>query len=264
MMVPLRGVAAFVALDQGVATVLAAAGSTFPPAVACISALGCAAAYPPAGAVLNRALGPGAAWLRTGLPLFLVGPLLYPLALEPEHIPGADRCGRLAMLYSGGMLITMASTGYVAAALIPASATSPAALASVAAAAGQRAAVAAAAQATRALSSLRLGGAALAAGGATTLLMQQCRGQGVPRPPSERAPAYLGLTVAAYSLGMQLPALGRLLLPPMVLAMLVNALATRGVGGRPAVREYLDGAGAALLAPLSPVRRPLRPFGRPF
>jgi hypothetical protein len=107
---------ALVAADQAMSALLKAADVSFPSSVACIVVLGVAAATPQVGTVLQLALGPGAAWLRAGLPLFLCPPILVPLALE---LPPADYLGKMVALAAATSLVTMGAVGHLAHALMP-------------------------------------------------------------------------------------------------------------------------------------------------
>ena len=226
---------AFIMAERGTAAALAAFDSGMPASVVALCALGTLAAVPAAGAPLQLALGPAAAWLRAALPWLTAPAFLYPAVVV---LPESDALTRLALFCTGGVVATCAVTGHVAAALAQTTAP-PLAVPSAACAA---AAAAAYTSLWTALSAMSLGVVA------TTAL---CR----LRPPSDaasaavaRTPVYASLTFAFYGVAVRvLPAPLRAFLPPNVGSGLLMLSVCLAVGGLDEVRIYLAGAGAALL-----------------
>lgn len=233
------GVACFVATERLTAAMLDACALKMPSSVTALCALGVAAACPSRGAALQRALGPAAAWLRATLPCTLVPAFLFPAVCE---LPETEALPKLAVLASGSILATCLVTGQVAAALVrgvPPPIAAPCAR-STATALGLLS------SAQTALVAL-VGGLSLSC--AATLL---CRA-GDTSEAQLRTPAYIGATVAAYVAATRLlPPSIRTFVPPNVGCALVLLPLLLTSGGSPAVRTYLDGAGAALLASVQP------------
>ena len=196
------GTMAFIMAERGTAAALAAFDSGMPASVVALCALGTLAAVPAAGAPLQLALGPAAAWLRAALPWLTAPAFLYPAVVV---LPESDALTRLALFCTGGVVATCAVTGHVAAAFAQTTAP-PLAVPSAACAA---AAAAAYTSPWTARSAMSLGVAA------TTAL---CR----LRPPSDaasaavaRTPVYASLTFAFYGVAVRvLPAPLGAFLPP--------------------------------------------------
>ena len=254
------GVAAFVAAERLTAAALDACGIQLPASVTALCALGAAAAFPSAGVVLQRALGPGAAWLRASLPVVLAPAFLFPAICE---LPEREALPKLACLCAGGAIFTCGIAGHTMAVLAR---VAPAAAAAVDAAP----CAASTARATAVLSSVQTAVAALFLGGLTSTALGAALTE--PSEAVVRAPAYIGLTVALYIAAARLlPAGIRKFLPPNVgsAAALLPLLlcfpaaqqlwegkaepsesqhaASSGGSGVREVRTYLDGAGAILL-----------------
>ena len=229
------GTMAFIMAERGTAAALAAFDSEMPASVVALCALGTLAAVPAAGAPLQHALGPAAAWLRAALPWLTAPAFLYPAVVV---LPESDALTRLALFCTGGAVATCAVTGHVAAAFAQTTAP-PSAVPSAACAAAAATAYTSPWTALRALS---LGVAATAA---------LCW----LRPPSDaastavaRAPVYASLTFAFHGVAVRvLPAPIRAFLPPNVGSGLLMLSVCLAVGGLDEVRVYLAGAGAALL-----------------
>ena len=103
--VTLSGIGAFIVADQGMSATLKTVGIVFPSSVACIIVGGAASLHPRLGPALQRALGPGAAWLRGWLPVFLAPPVLSPFVMDN---PGAEYVGKMAFVALAGLLTTLA------------------------------------------------------------------------------------------------------------------------------------------------------------
>ena len=230
-------------------------GSNLSPA-ACIIVLGAGAAHPRLGPKLNALLGPGAAWLRTGLPLFLTPCIVAPLAVD---VP--EEAAKMVALVGATILGTVAVTGNLISRLVPSAAATgdvvlqPASITSATAAAKKAishapTAMAAAACGTClsiALACMNWSGGESAATGEFS---GQAQGSSRFSPAAVRAPVYAGMSVGSYILFSRF-------FPPILapvtggLAM-VALLPLLGQGTMTEVEHYLEGAGAWLLAPVSP------------
>ena len=206
------GIGAFVAFDQGTALLLRHAGVVFPSSVACIIVGGAISLHPRAGPALQQILGPGAAWLRAGLPVFLCPPVLAPIVMDN---PGAEYVGKMVVVAFIGLFSTMAVVGHLATHIMP---TGSAGLSIV----NEPAMVEASATAARALTSGRVAVGLAVAGclGTAALVWYNANSpddDGAVKVLSEpwvKAPGYTGVTLAAYIAGSWLPATLKLVCPP--------------------------------------------------
>ena len=105
------GAAFFFGFERGTAMLLESNGSTFPSSVAAIAVLSAAALPVRSGALLQRALGPAASWLRASLPWLLVPAALLPIRTPA---PDADVMLRFVLTTAVAVLFTSALTGSVA------------------------------------------------------------------------------------------------------------------------------------------------------
>ena len=249
------GVLVFVAADKGVGVCLDCVGSQWPASVLNILLLGAAAAYLPAGAKLERALGPAAAFLRMGLPLFLIPAVLAPTVSE---VPSRDCLVKIVGLTVLSALFTVALTGHLHGRLAHAVPAGGALLKS-------RGAERAEATALRLLGSKKVAAGLALAGGAASgalLTLEELK------PAVAMAPGYMGLTAAAYILSPAVtPVRAQLFLPPPLMAA-AGIVATAAAISRARhstsahppglhhlraeMRRYLDGAGAAFGAMVTP------------
>ena len=243
------GAAFFVVAEKGTAYALESCGLKLPSSVTALCLLGTGVALLPlsSGAVLQRTLGPATAWMRAALPLLLTPAFLFPAIAT---LPEAEALPKLALLAAGGVLITCAASGHLAAVLVR----------------GVMPAVPVACEysigaANALFSSVTFGAAALVIGLAVSraaLLTRDTLDPTITGHLSDaraRAPAYLGLTVALYTAAARvLPPSVRKFCPPNVgcALLLLPLLLLAGGGGASEVRTYLDGAGAALLACVQP------------
>ncbi len=249
--VTLGGVGAFVAFDQGTGFVLRHVGVAFPSSVACIIVGGTVSLHPRVGPALQRIFGPGASWLRAGLPVFLCPPVLAPIVMDN---PGAEYVGKMVVVAFAGLFSTMALVGHLATRLMP---TGSAGLSIV----YEPPMVAATAAAARALTSGRVAIGLAVAGclGSAILLWATGRNhahgeESVPMLSEAwiKAPGYTGLALAAYIAGSWLPPGLKLICPPTFFAAGTAIALTLAVDGRKEVASWLDGAGVTLLSAVSP------------
>ena len=247
--VTVGGIGAFVAFDQGTGLVLNYAGVAFPSSVACIIVGGIVSLHPRAGPALQRFLGPGASWLRAGLPIFLCPPVLAPIVMDN---PGAEYVGKMVVVAFMGLFSTMAIVGHLATRLMP---NGSAGLSIV----YEPAMVQANAAAARALTSGRVAiGLAVAGCLASAVLIWASKHTHEDDPvtavtePWTKAPGYTGLALAAYIAGSWLPPALKLVCPPTFFAAGTAIALTTAVDGRKEVSTWLRGAGVTLLAAVSP------------
>ena len=232
----LGGAVFFAAAERGTAHALAACDLRLPPSITALCALGALSSIPALGAPLNAALGPAAAWMRGALPVLLVPAFLFPAVVE---MPPSEQLPVLAFFGAAGVVATVAATGHTAAALVRAA---PPLVVDAHAAS--------AAAASALLSSRRTAALALVGGAALSAALSQVAG---PSRAACMAPAYVGVTVAAYvAAARALPAAVKKFCPPNVGCAIVLALFFSAWGGSEEVRCYLDGAGAALLVAVQP------------
>ena len=249
------GVAAFVAFDKGMGRTLQQAGIAFPSSVACIIVGGAVSLHPRAGPALQRVLGPGASWLRAGLPVFLCPPVLAPIVMDN---PGAEYVGKMVAVAFVGLFSTMAVVGHLAARLMP---TGSAGISIV----HETAMVEANAAAARALTSGRVAAGLAVAGCLITAVLLQVQSSSSSSSSSSststsststsssstsaavteawaKAPGYTGLALAAYVAGSWLPPTLKLICPPTFFAAGSAIVLTVAVDGRREVSTWLDGA----------------------
>ena len=269
-LVAVAGIGAFVAADAALDAALQQQGSSWPSSVVGILALGAAAAHPVAGRRLNAWLGPGAAWLRAGLPFFLAPVIMAPIVVP---LPPAEELPRVVLLAGACMVGSVAAAGHAAQRGLGAALSGGAAAVKRLEPTTTVRAAAAATAATRALSSWRvslaalLAGAALSAGaaaawpegggvaGAAGAMGAEAEAARERRRVVVRTPLFVGASFACYALSpLVTPASLALVLPPTVVAggLLAAALLAADGGATAEVRRFLDGAGQALLLPVSP------------
>ena len=275
------GAAFFFGFERGTAILLESNGSTFPSSVAAIAVLSAAALPVRSGALLQRALGPAASWLRATLPWLLV-----PAALLPVRTPApdADVMLRFVLTTAVAVLFTSALTGSVASRLVR-EAAPPAGVVGAAPCARSAAAVAAAAAAHSSLPLAAatvvvgsLGTAALLLllrrrlpGGAANAIEGLSRGDATPceegasrEEQASRdeemelaaawAPCFAALTFAAHAAAARLtPPPVRRFVPPFVAAAATLGMITYGLDGSRGVLRYIDGAGDRLISCVGPV-----------
>ena len=240
------GVCFFIAAERGTAAMLDACDIMLPASVTALVALGTCAAHPRLGTPLQRALGPGTAWLRAALPWLTAPAFLCPAVAT---LPDREVLPRLAVLSTGGVLLTAAVAGHLAGALMSHSA-APIAIACAASTA----------QATAALSSPAVAAVALGAGLAVSGVLYVFDSAGTSRttnhpawPAMVKAPGYIGATLCFYVAAARvLPPAARRWLPPNVGCALALLPALLIAGGMDEVREYLAGAGEAQLWAVQP------------
>ena len=228
----LSGVAFFVAAERCTAAALSACDLNLPASVTGLCALGVVAAVPSQGILLQRALGPAAAWMRAVLPCTLVPAFLFPAVCE---LPESSVLPKLALFGVGGVLATIGVTGYFAGAL--ASGTFAAEAASCAASTSTAAAV---------LSSPWTALGALGIGGACTAALSAY--MPTASDALKRAPSYVGATVALYVVAARgLPPALRKVIPANVGCAIILIPSLLLLGGKDEIRTYLDVAGSSLL-----------------
>eukprot|EP00964_Phaeocystis_antarctica_P104568 scaffold69664_cov69-Phaeocystis_antarctica.AAC.1 len=180
------GAAFFFGFERGTAMLLESNGSTFPSSVAAIAVLSAAALPVRSGALLQRALGPAASWLRAALPWLLVPAALLPVRTP---VPDADVMLRFVLTTAVAVLFTSALTGSVASRLVREASAAPAAGVVGAAPCARSAAAAAAAAAAH--SSLPLAAAAVVVGSlgtAVLLLLRRRRPDGAANARGDATP----------------------------------------------------------------------------
>ena len=247
----MSGIGAFVAFDQGTGLVLRSAGVAFPSSVACIIVGGAVSLHPRAGPALQRLVGPGASWLRAGLPVFLCPPVLAPIVMDN---PGAEYVGKMVVVAFMGLFSTMAVVGHLATRLMP---TGSAGLSIV----YEPAMVKANAVAARALTSGSIAIGLAVSGCAVSAVLLWATSQRYAHDESSvpvlseawiKAPGYTGLALAAYIAGSWLPPGLKLICPPTFFAAGTAIALTVAIDGRKEVGTWLNGAGLALLSAVSP------------
>lgn len=243
------GIGTFVAFDQGIGFVLRQAGVTFPSSVACIVVGGAVSLHPRAGPALQRVLGPGACWLRAGLPAFLTPPVLAPIVMDN---PGAEYVGKMVVLAFAGLLSTMVVVGHLATRMMPTGSTGLNIV-------HEPIMVEANAVAARALTSGGVAAGLAVAGCLVTAGLLWIRSNGhkhhfAPIVSEEwaKAPGYTGLTLATFIAGSWLPPTLKLVCPPVFFAAGTAIALTLAIDGRKEVSTWLKGAGVTLLSAVSP------------
>ena len=258
-MVLIGGAVVFFVADKAMEWYLGSIGSRAPASVVNIVLLGAMAAHPRTGAILERALGPAAACLRAGLPLFLVYPIVAPVAADR---PSGESLVKLAGLLTLTGLSTVALTGHLYNRLAPNAYPKLAVNPSQ----GFESARLRAVQFLTSKSNAKcvgLIGILMSAAMASPILSHlapSTTGQAVVM-----APAYLGLTTATYIMAPRMtpPALSRVC-PPTVVAgggMLLLTAFISYLRSRldccehtwsDEVRTYLAGAGKCWIALITP------------
>ena len=197
--------------------------------------------------MIERSLGPSAAWLRAALPLCLTPMLLQPLTID---MPSAESASKFIALTAGSALGTMWLAGTLAERVMKPAA--HAATGIVAGAAAPPPSVAAAASAAaRAIVSLRVAGALVLVGASVSALAATVIDDAV----LIRAPLYAAATSAVYVAAGNaiVPAPIRAVLPPTVCSAAALAVSTLAFGaGTSEVDVYLRGGGAMLMGVVSP------------
>ena len=246
---PIAGIGAFCVLDRMSSAALHAAGlPDTPPAVLTIVGLACASTRPAAGRLIERSLGPSAAWLRAALPLCLTPMLLQPLTID---LPSAESATKFVALTAGSAIGTMWLAGTLAERVLKPAAQAAAGATGAGAAAPPPSVAAAATAAARAIVSLRVAGALMLVGASASAFAATVSDDAV----LIRAPLYAAATSAVYVAAGNavVPASIRAMLPPTVCSAMVLAGATLALGaGTSEVDVYLRGGGAILMGIVSP------------
>ena len=236
----LGGIACFITAERASAMVLDALSIELPSSIAALIALGCVVTPSPSvGARVHSVLGPGSAWLRAALPLVTVPAFLLPAAADT---PSAEALPKLALLCSGAILATTAVAGHVARAMAGATTVLI-----------ETQACASTAAATRVLNSPYTAAGAMLVGFGATLTMGLAASLTTTPPAIIRAPAYVGLSVAAYVAASRLlPQGAKKFCPPNVGCAILLLGVLMPVGGLAEVRCYLECAGTILMSAVHP------------
>jgi hypothetical protein len=241
--VAVGGVFLFVSADRITAHALDAVGSTCPAPVANVILLSLFSVHPAVGRKLVAVLGSGGAWLKAGLPIFLVPIIVGPAAIE---LPEIESLPKIGALLAASALFTLGVVGHTLQRTMSVGGGGGSAAAAAAAAASEPAPPAvqrAAASAARLVVSHKAAAVVAMAGvtatvAATCMLCNQAGGSSkgpVSNPSLLPAlmldPLYVGATVAAYMAAPAVtPARLALYIPPTMVAGAAMLGLTAAVG----------------------------------
>eukprot|EP01065_Artemidia_motanka_P011767 TRINITY_DN16412_c0_g1_i2.p1 TRINITY_DN16412_c0_g1~~TRINITY_DN16412_c0_g1_i2.p1 ORF type:complete len:444 (+),score=39.10 TRINITY_DN16412_c0_g1_i2:49-1380(+) len=224
------GVGVFAAIDSAAGHCLNAAGLQFPSSIAGLLGLAAVCAPAKTGRLAAAALGPAAAWLRAGLPIFLTPPIMYPVVAE---LPTDSVLARVLLLAALSLLFNTALYGRLATAAGSGAVPSSAVCSS-------------ASRAAAALSSPWVAGGLLAFGAAASAGAAAYGADSA----AVRGPMYAAFTFAAATAGHFLPTAVRRLIPPPLVAGVVSLVTVLCIGGSVEAGLYIDGAGKLLMCPV--------------